>query len=400
MSNSTTVASGVDKPPKPYAAFPLYPHNSGHWCKTIRGKLHYFGPWGKRKNGKLTRLPDDGWQAALNRYESEAKDLHAGRKPKPQPKALLLKDLCNRFLTAKKHLLEAGEIVPRTFAEYKKTTDLLIKHFGSRHPVDDIVPEDWGRLRRKLSKTHGPTTLCHDINKIRVIFKWGWDETLCDRPRYGQSFKRPDRKAIRKTKRGNGKKMFEAEEIRKLLKVAPPQAKAWVLLGINAGIGNADIGRMTKSDIDLSTGWLDYPRHKTQVERRCPLWPETIKAIKEDLKHRPKPSSPENQDLVFLRPGGGSWYNENESSTSIGKVFRELCKDAGVYRPGRGFYTLRHVLETVGGESRDQAAVNVIMGHEENDTASIYREGVSDERLQRVVDTVHDWLFKDTEGKS
>jgi hypothetical protein len=33
------------KPVKPYPQFPLTAHPAGYWCKKIRGKLHYFGPW-------------------------------------------------------------------------------------------------------------------------------------------------------------------------------------------------------------------------------------------------------------------------------------------------------------------------------------------------------------------
>ena len=33
------------KPSKPYPEFPLTAHPTGYWCKTIRGKIHYFGPW-------------------------------------------------------------------------------------------------------------------------------------------------------------------------------------------------------------------------------------------------------------------------------------------------------------------------------------------------------------------
>ena len=44
---------------------------------------------------------------------------------------------------------------------------------------------------------------------------------------------------------------------------------------------------------------------------------------------------------------------------------------------------LRHVFETIGGESRDQVAVDHIMGHADQSMAAHYRERISDERLQK-----------------
>ena len=35
----------ANKPAKPYPEFPLTAHPAGYWCKKIRGKIHYFGPW-------------------------------------------------------------------------------------------------------------------------------------------------------------------------------------------------------------------------------------------------------------------------------------------------------------------------------------------------------------------
>jgi len=56
-----------------------------------------------------------------------------------------------------------------------------------------------------------------------------------------------------------------------------------ILLGINCGLGNKDVGNLPASSIDLERGWLDYPRGKTGVTRRCPLWPETVEAIRESI---------------------------------------------------------------------------------------------------------------------
>src|SRR5208337_3493488 len=97
-SNRTNLPSkpAIDRPKKPYPDFPLTPHASGTWQKKIRGKIHYFGRWAHRVNGKLERIEGDGWKEALEEYKAVADDLHSGRTPRVQSDGLTVADLCNR----------------------------------------------------------------------------------------------------------------------------------------------------------------------------------------------------------------------------------------------------------------------------------------------------------------
>jgi integrase len=169
--------------------------------------------------------------------------------------------------------------------------------------------------------------------------------------------------------------------------------RAMVLLGINAGFGMADCGRLPLSALDLDGGWVDFPRPKTGIPRRCPLWPETVQAIREALADRKEPKNPDYAGLVFLTAQGRPWHKEDASSPMCFKV-GQLLKKLGINgRKGLGFYTLRHTFRTVADEAKDQPAADYIMGHEVPHMSSVYRETISDERLRAVTDHVRGWLF-------
>ena len=80
------------------------------------------------------------------------------------------------------------------------------------------------------------------------------------------------------------------------------------------------------------------------------------------------------------------------SIDALAQRFAKLLKALDI-NGRRGFYALRHTFETIAGESKDQVAVNAIMGHVDNSMAAVYRERISDERLQAVVDVVREWLW-------
>lgn len=79
------------------------------------------------------------------------------------------------------------------------------------------------------------------------------------------------------------------------------------LLGINCGYGNTDNARLPLSDVDLDGGWVTFPRPKSTILRRCPLWPETVVALRTAIDKRQKSKRPEFDGLVFLTRCGVPW---------------------------------------------------------------------------------------------
>lgn len=388
MSNSTYKT----KPKKPYPEFPLFPHATKRWAKKILGRLYYFGPWNDPTG-------------SLNKYLEQQNDLHAGRRPRQSGDGLSVRDLCNQFLTNKRHLVDTRALSPRTFADYHKTCELVVDCFGRHTDVSDLRPTDFERLKMSLPKSWGPMRLKKTIVMARSIFKYAMDQDLTDKLiKFGEQFRPPTKKTVRIHRAKTGKRMFDAKQIHAMIEQAGPQVKAMILLAVNCGFGNNDIATLPKSAVDINTGWIQYPRPKTGVDRRCPLWPETIAALRPVMAETIQAKNENDRELVFLTAFGAPWVKvraiANEDGTlkvntddAISKEIAKITKAIGISRRGMNFYAIRHTFRTVADEAKDQPAANLIMGHADDSMADIYRESISDERLRAVVATVRQWLF-------
>jgi integrase len=288
--------------------------------------------------------------------------------------------------------VDNGERSPRTLINCEAATELLTEHISSTRLVNDLGPEDFAKIRNAMMRRWGAIRVRDFVQRIRSVFKFAVDEGLIERaPRYGQGFALPSKRTLRLEKKAKGPKMFEADEVRRIIAKAKQPLKAMILLGINIGFGNADCSYLPLSALDLDGGWVNFHRVKTGIDRRCPLWPETVAALREWLTQRPEPSDPADAGLVFITNRGNSWLKDIEDNP-ISKEMRELLNSLKI-DGYRNFYALRHTFETIGGECKDQVAVDAIMGHVRDDMASHYRERISDQRLQAVVNTVHGWVF-------
>ncbi|MHB8862055.1 MAG: tyrosine-type recombinase/integrase [Pirellulaceae bacterium] len=371
----STLSSIGSKPDKPRDDFPLYAHASGRWAKKVRGKTYFFGKW-------------DDPQGALEKWLDQKDDLLAGRKPRPKRDGLKLLDAVNAYLTKKKQQVLAGEITQRSFERYYQNGEFLLSVLDKTIFVEDLRPEDFLPVRATMAEKWGAVALGNEIQYVKSVFKYAFENGLIDRPvRFGSNFDKPSKKTMRKIRIEKGKRLFAPAEILNALTKASVNVRAFILLAANSGMGPTDIAEIKVSLIDGS-GWLEKPRSKTWIDRRIPLWPETLKALRDVLKHRREPRDQADAELLFIAPKGGNYIGCRKGHAVYGATKK-------VFPVERTFYDLRHTFETIASQTKDQAAVSAIMGHAPaaNDMSSVYREEVGDDRLRAVVDHVHAWLF-------
>lgn len=118
---------------------------------------------------------------------------------------LSVKALGDRFLTAKQNAQASGTITQRTFNDYLATCKRLVSQFGKDRIVETLTPSDFEALHATLAKRWGPVSLRNEINRVRIVFKYGYDCGLMSTPmRFGPGFKRPERRILRREREKKG----------------------------------------------------------------------------------------------------------------------------------------------------------------------------------------------------
>jgi len=386
MSDSTT-----PKPEKPYEGFPLYAHASGRWAKKIRGKTFFFGPWSD---------PD----AALERLNREYPYLSQGKRP-PEPDAdgPTVATVCNEHLEHQDALLLEKQRSVETFNEHLAAAKAMTATLGRDRLVDDLRPEDFAALRKRLADGVGPVTLRNRIGRVKAVFNYAHKQgRIGSLPRYGAQFDPPTAKQIRLARADAGEKYLDAKQIRALLADANPIMKAMILLGINCGFNARDCSLLTDDYVDLGGSWISYRREKTGERRDCPLWPETVDALRAVLDNRPKANAPADAKRVFLNRRGGT-YERKSSRGKVGScpiccMFNRLLTKLDMNRTGLNFGSLRHTHRTEADAIQDPQAKRRIMGHTAGTGEAVesgYIERIHPERLTAITDRIHDWLFNE-----
>ena len=387
---------------------PLFAHSNGRLMKWINGKQVAFGRWGHRENGKVVPVDDvkAAVDAAVEEYYRTKDDREAGRTPPPKPGSddPRLDEVVSAYLVSMDRKVQSGDVSSRHFAETRRSRMMLLDTTGRDVTIREMTPDRFGKLRAALSKGRGPVTVGGHVQRIRCAFKFAYESGLIDQPvRFGGEFSKPKRSVVRKDRAAKGRRDFSRDEVTALLDRANPQLKAAILIAVNCGLGAKDIAELRERHVDLKRGWLDFPRPKTGVERRAKLWDETVEALRVQIKTRTRAANRDDGDRLFLSAVGTPVVRQTEATDPkdgdnrtdlIAAQFGHLKHKIDI-KKSRGFYSLRHTCRTVAAECKDPEAVGLVMGHSDDSMAANYTARISDDRMEAVAQTIHNWLYSE-----
>jgi len=354
----------------------LYDKSTGWWFSNVKdpskkcGRTKYM--WAKDKD-KAEKV----YLENIKRIVAE----HAIKKPVIEPiddaRSWPLIEMAARYYDVKKAdgcsplFLNAVRKHLQRFLDWLKSKGFDI----CKNTAEDLTSALLSGYRQSLAEDTciARKTANHYIDYIRMLLLWGARVHDIHHPPLGSIQQFSSR---RKAKLGHGRKQdrtpFTWEQLEKLLLAADVTDAALLMLALNCGFGNSDIGKLKLCDVDLENSTVSHPRPKTGVHRDFVLWPETVSILKAYLDgHRGRPLCKEAEQLFFVSRKGQplSWHRLNGEgklarSDAVKSRFDRLSDRAGVKRKyGVGFYILRHTYATLIGEkSNDFREVQAALG--------------------------------------
>lgn len=421
-------------PPKlPYPEFPLRPHRNGQWFKSVwnprtkKSEQFYFGSWGDDQMGeRALKNPVTGWLARRDGIKAGVDNIRVS----PVANAITLGELMARFLSHKQSQSRSGDLSKLTLGGYLREVRWFVEFLKPGTPVAGLRPEHFtayvkhlvekrklGRFARKRVRTYLNTFL-------RYGAKNGWHPMPATGTDWIAPATDPDSMRLARSRAGipdYSARILTGEEIDKLLARSQPTFKAMILLGVNCGLGPADIGRLRWDMVDLEKGRLLFPRPKTGVMRVGYLWQKTRDALRRvrSLKHNRIVLAVRGEaSLVFISRKGLPYYREREIHAEvnfegkltkklvgvvydnpIGCTFGRMARELGF--KGVSFYRLRHTFKTLGKKARDREALDLMMGHKDSSTGKIYdHELIGCRRIRRVARAVRRGLWPKLKPKA
>lgn len=421
----------VVRPSLPYPEFPLRPHRNGQWFKSIwnsrskRSEQFYFGAWKDDAEGeRALNDPDTGWLARRQSIRNGTDNLRVTN----SASIVTLGELMASFLSYKRSRVTAHELSARTLGDYIREVEKFVAFLKPSTPVAGLRPEHFAAYMRHMIEDRklGLYARKRVRTYLNTLLRYGTRNGWYLMPNTGTEWIMPpaDADSVRRAKIRAGLKDYSdrvltGEEIDRLLARAQPAFKAIILLGVNCGLGPADIGRLRWEMLNMKTGRLMFPRPKTGVMRIGYVWRKTREALLRvrTLKWNREALKREGEcSLIFITRKGLPYYREREVHKVIEVDGKKFTKLAGIAvenavsitflriakelkLEGVHFYRLRHTFKTYAKRARDPEAADVMMGHKDRSIGKVYdHEQVAWKRVRRAAKVVHRRLWPKPKG--
>ena len=147
--------------------------------------------------------------------------------------------------------------------------------FGKTRLVDDLASDDFEALRADAAKIWGPHRLSKFVQCIRTLFKYGYDAGLLDKPvRYGAGVQASVRRTYSVRHRAAGARgclrpqRFAICSTRRSMLLPHVQCGSMILLRLNCASAIPTVATYRCQPWTWNTGWINFPRPKTGIERR------------------------------------------------------------------------------------------------------------------------------------
>lgn len=391
------MATPVKWPPNLPENFPLTVTKWGY-VKTVGGRTHWIC-------GRKT--PREALTAWHSKATALAAKVKAPAPVKVDHEGVTVHYVLGRWILARESDLHSGKIKPGTFAQYRRSAkriDAVIGHMR----CDDYRPENTEHLHAALVEKHGEDFGRRAVGHWRDCCNYAEERDWCRPVRLG-------RKIVRRLLSRPAARMewelLDKHQVKRLLAAAlsatidrrndfrqqAEQFHAALLLALNGGYGPTELAEMTKKMVDVKARTVSGARGKTGVNHVCPLWPETLDALKLVLIQRP------DDPLLFRTRNGNPWVYVKAKMKGTRAVnasgndnfkqrWNDLTKPLGLKVRGQGMYKLRHLHATTADKFGDDKARRVLMGHAlEGSTGHYVDVGV--ERIRKLTDYLRKQLI-------
>ncbi|WP_168565001.1 phage integrase family protein [Crateriforma spongiae] len=242
---------------------------------------------------------------------------------KPQPTASgTLGAIARTFLKEKKAEADAGQLSFGRYKQLKIKVDQFVSFVGANKKPSELTNGALTNYRIELLDQVASDTLSAKTAKDKLavavqFVRWAVSESLIERPAILDS---PNRLSI--TASAGRIQVFDELELQTLYKGANDRTRLFMLLCLNCGMTQVDIGKLRHDEVDWKKGRIARKRSKTAKHGDAiptvnyPLWKETFRLLK---KFRSGHDS-----LALTNENGNPLWDDRSDVNSIDSVWKRL----------------------------------------------------------------------------